>query len=344
MPIYEDRLDDSSSATRRPGALVFTADLRPRSTAPRRCSSPSARPRAAARARRSHLCLRRRRRECEGAHGLCRGRVTKSTVRSAPAAKVAERIARCATEAEFDIASIPNSCAKARQSATSGAPTASSWHRERARARGDAPRLPPAVPDRAPILFTKLETSELIKYAATRSCPKITFINEIADLCETLGADVHDVAKGIGLDGRIGSKFLHPGPGMAARAFPRTRWRWCARRRRPRRRCASSRRSPTSTSGAKTRDGARASSPPVAAASRARPSRCSASRFKPNTTTCRKPEPRHRAGAKAQGAKIKAHDPEGMEEAKKLPRGRRALQRPLRGDAGRRCRRHRHRM
>src|SRR5439155_4935707 len=63
-----------------------------------------------------------------------------------------------------------------------------------------------------PIIFTQLETAELIKYAANSFlATKITFINEIADLCEKVGADVHDVARGIGLDGRIGRKFLHPG-------------------------------------------------------------------------------------------------------------------------------------
>ena len=73
-----------------------------------------------------------------------------------------------------------------------------------------------------PIVFTDLETSELIKYAAnTFLATKITFINEIADLCEKVGADVHDVAKGIGLDGRIGSKFLHPGPGYGGSCFPK---------------------------------------------------------------------------------------------------------------------------
>ncbi|MBY0429943.1 MAG: UDP-glucose/GDP-mannose dehydrogenase family protein, partial [Rhodospirillales bacterium] len=73
-----------------------------------------------------------------------------------------------------------------------------------------------------PIIFTSLETSELIKYAAnTFLATKITFINEIADLCERVGADVHDVAKGIGLDGRIGKKFLHPGPGYGGSCFPK---------------------------------------------------------------------------------------------------------------------------
>ena len=73
-----------------------------------------------------------------------------------------------------------------------------------------------------PVLFTTLETAELVKYAA--NCflaTKITFINEIADLCERLGADVQDVAKGIGLDGRIGRYFLHAGPGFGGSCFPK---------------------------------------------------------------------------------------------------------------------------
>ncbi|KAA5604549.1 UDP-glucose/GDP-mannose dehydrogenase family protein [Roseospira marina] len=73
-----------------------------------------------------------------------------------------------------------------------------------------------------PILFTELETSELIKYAAnTFLATKITFINEVADLCEKVGANVHDVARGIGLDNRIGRKFLHAGPGYGGSCFPK---------------------------------------------------------------------------------------------------------------------------
>src|SRR3546814_7255746 len=72
------------------------------------------------------------------------------------------------------------------------------------------------------IVFTSLETREMNKYAAnTFLATKITFINEIADLCEKVGADVHDVARGIGLDGRIGRKFLHPGPGYGGSCFPK---------------------------------------------------------------------------------------------------------------------------
>jgi len=73
-----------------------------------------------------------------------------------------------------------------------------------------------------PMLFTDVATAELIKYAANAFlATKITFINEIADLCEALGADVQDVARGVGLDGRIGRKFLHAGPGFGGSCFPK---------------------------------------------------------------------------------------------------------------------------
>ena len=73
-----------------------------------------------------------------------------------------------------------------------------------------------------PILFTDLNTAELIKYSANAFLAvKISYINQMSDLCEKVGADVHDVAKGIGLDKRIGSKFLHPGQGYGGSCFPK---------------------------------------------------------------------------------------------------------------------------
>ena len=80
----------------------------------------------------------------------------------------------------------------------------------------------PLFLNKAPILFTSRRTSELIKYAANAFLAvKITFINEMADLCEKVGADVQDVSRGIGMDGRIGSKFLHAGPGYGGSCFPK---------------------------------------------------------------------------------------------------------------------------
>ena len=73
-----------------------------------------------------------------------------------------------------------------------------------------------------PVVMTTLETAELTKYAANAFlATKITFIDEMADLCEKVGANVQDVARGMGLDGRIGKKFLHAGPGYGGSCFPK---------------------------------------------------------------------------------------------------------------------------
>jgi UDPglucose 6-dehydrogenase len=80
----------------------------------------------------------------------------------------------------------------------------------------------PLYLNQAPLMFTTRRAAELIKYAANAFLAmKITYINEIADLCEKVGADVQEVARGIGLDNRIGAKFLHPGPGYGGSCFPK---------------------------------------------------------------------------------------------------------------------------
>ncbi|AFL49399.1 UDPglucose 6-dehydrogenase [Sinorhizobium fredii] len=80
----------------------------------------------------------------------------------------------------------------------------------------------PLYLNQSPLVFTSRRTSELIKYAGNAFLAmKITFINEMADLCERVGANVQDVARGIGLDGRIGAKFLHAGPGYGGSCFPK---------------------------------------------------------------------------------------------------------------------------
>src|ERR1700693_4965869 len=80
----------------------------------------------------------------------------------------------------------------------------------------------PLYLNQAPVVYTSRRTAELIKYAANAFlATKITFINELADLCEKVGADVQEIARGIGLDNRIGSKFLHAGPGFGGSCFPK---------------------------------------------------------------------------------------------------------------------------
>ena len=116
-----------------------------------------------------------------------------------------------------------NSCAKAPPSRTSNIPIVLSPAPTRSAPASSSREIyRPLYLNKAPILYTSRRTAELIKYAANAFlATKITFINEIADLAEEVGADVQEVARGIGLDNRIGSKFLHPGPGFGGSCFPK---------------------------------------------------------------------------------------------------------------------------
>ena len=149
--------------------------------------------------------------------------VTKSTVPVGTGRQVAEKIRQIYPEADFDVCSNPEFLREGAAINDFMRPDRIIIGANTDRARKMMREIyRPLFLRETPIVFTDLETSELTKYAANSFlATKITFINEIADLCEKLGADVHDVAKGIGLDGRIGSKFLHPGPGYGGSCFPK---------------------------------------------------------------------------------------------------------------------------
>jgi UDPglucose 6-dehydrogenase len=149
--------------------------------------------------------------------------VTKSTVPVGTGREVARIVAEVRPDAEFDIASNPEFLREGSAINDFMRPDRVVIGAETDRAREIMRALyRPLYLIETPIVFTGLETAELIKYAANSFlAAKITFINEIADLCEQVGADVHDVARGMGLDGRIGRKFLHPGPGYGGSCFPK---------------------------------------------------------------------------------------------------------------------------
>jgi len=149
--------------------------------------------------------------------------ITKSTVPVGTGRKVAEIVRKTRPEAEFDVASNPEFLREGSAIQDFQRPDRVVIGAESERAQGVLRGLyRPLYLLETPMIFTTLETAELTKYAANSFlAAKITFINEIADLCEKVGADVSDVAKGIGLDGRIGRKFLHAGPGYGGSCFPK---------------------------------------------------------------------------------------------------------------------------
>jgi UDPglucose 6-dehydrogenase len=149
--------------------------------------------------------------------------VTKSTVPVGTGRRIAEIMQRARPELPVDVASNPEFLREGSAIGDFMRPDRIVIGTDSERAREVLRRLyRPLYLIEAPILFTSLETAELTKYAANSFLAmKVTFINEMADLCEKLGADVHDVARGIGLDGRIGRKFLHPGPGFGGSCFPK---------------------------------------------------------------------------------------------------------------------------
>lgn len=149
--------------------------------------------------------------------------VTKSTVPVGTGRHLQDVIAKANPQADFDIASNPEFLREGSAINDFMRPDRVVVGTESDRAITIMRQLyRPLYLIETPILFASLETAELIKYAANAFlATKISFINQIADLCEAVGANVHEVAKGMGLDKRIGSKFLHAGPGYGGSCFPK---------------------------------------------------------------------------------------------------------------------------
>ncbi len=149
--------------------------------------------------------------------------VTKSTVPVGTNRKVAEAIRAANPEADFDVASNPEFLREGAAIDDFMRPDRVVVGLESERAKAVMAEIyRPLFLREFPVVYTGLESAEMIKYAANAFlATKITFINEIAALCERVGADIKAVSRGIGMDGRIGNKFLHAGPGYGGSCFPK---------------------------------------------------------------------------------------------------------------------------
>ena len=149
--------------------------------------------------------------------------VTKSTVPVGTGDKVKNIIKQTNPEANFDIVSNPEFLREGNAIEDFMRPDRVIVGYETKKAKAIIATIyKPLYLIETPIIFTDLKTAELIKYSANAFLAvKISYINQMADLCEKVGADIRDVARGIGLDKRIGSKFLHPGPGYGGSCFPK---------------------------------------------------------------------------------------------------------------------------
>jgi UDPglucose 6-dehydrogenase len=223
IPIYEPGLDRMVETNARQGRLDFTTDLKKSVIEADAVfiavGTPSRRGDGHADLSYVHAAAREIGAALKGYTVV----VTKSTVPVGTSDDVERIIQEARPDAEFAVVSNPEFLRE-------GAAIQDFKHPDRIVIGTDDPHARqvmaelyrPLYLNQAPILYTGRRTAELIKYAANAFlATKITFINEIADLCERLGADVQEVARGIGLDNRIGSKFLHAGPGFGGSCLPK---------------------------------------------------------------------------------------------------------------------------
>ncbi|HAE47722.1 MAG: UDP-glucose 6-dehydrogenase [Tistrella sp.] len=223
IPIYEPGLDDLVARNVRSGHLGFTTDLaqavRDAEVVFIAVGTPSRRGDGHADLSYVFEAVRQVAMAADGYRLV----VTKSTVPVGTGAKVKALLAETRPDLPFDVASNPEFLREGSAIEDFMRPDRVVVGTETAQARELMTELyRPLFLAETPIVHTTIESAELIKYAANAFlATKITFINEVADLCEKVGADVQDIARGIGLDGRIGRKFLHAGPGFGGSCFPK---------------------------------------------------------------------------------------------------------------------------
>jgi UDPglucose 6-dehydrogenase len=223
IPIFEPGLDDVVAVNARAGRLSFSTDL---SAAVRDADTVFIAVGTPSRRGDGHADLSYVFAAAEEIAAALTGHtvvVTKSTVPVGTSRQVEAIIRKVNPEADFDMVSNPEFLREGSAIEDFRRPDRIVAGCDTERAREVMREVyRPLFLNETPMLFTSRETSELIKYAANAFlATKITFINEMADLCEQVGADVQDVARGIGLDKRIGGKFLHAGPGFGGSCFPK---------------------------------------------------------------------------------------------------------------------------
>ncbi len=223
VPIYEPGLTDLVAANTRAGRLKFTNDLPSAVKAADAVFIAVGTPSRRGDGHADLSFVYDAAREIAAALGGFTVVITKSTVPVGTGDEVERVIREARSDAEFAVVSNPEFLREGAAIQDFKHPDRIVVGTEDERAREVMTEIyRPLYLNRSPILFTDRRTAELIKYAANAFlATKITFINEIADLAEKVGADVQEIARGIGLDNRIGSKFLHAGPGYGGSCFPK---------------------------------------------------------------------------------------------------------------------------
>jgi UDPglucose 6-dehydrogenase len=318
MPIYEPGLAELVEANFRDGRLAFSADLaeavRSADAVFIAVGTPSRRGDGHADLTFLYTAAREIAAELDGFTVV----ITKSTVPVGTGDEVERIIRQVRPDADFAVVSNPEFLREGAAIRDFKHPDRIVVGSEDARARGVMAALyRPLYLNAAPILYTGRRTAELIKYAANAFlATKVTFINEIAELCERVGADVQEVARGIGLDNRIGAKFLHAGPGFGGSCFPKDAQALI--------KTAQDHAAPLriieamlAVNDVRKRAMARKVAAALGGNLRDKTVAVLGLTFKPNTDDMREaPSIALVTGLKDMGAKVRAYDPVGMEQAK----------------------------